>query len=262
MKAPKLNIERTELSNGLVLLLCENRSVPAISINALVRVGERNVPDELAGLGSLTGTLLDAGTENRTATQIAELIESVGGELETGASSATTSINLRVLSSDLDLAIDLAADLLRHSNFPEDRVQMEVDRRIAELQARQDEPRLVAADEFNEIIYAGTPLHRPILGYETTVSHLTPDRIREHHRRFFKPNQAIVSLAGNFDASKTAEKLRAAFGDWSNDGQAPLSKIQTPQLQPAPINRFIKQDKEQLNIFLGHLGITRRHEDY
>lgn len=262
MKAPELNIERVELSNGLVLLLCENKSVPAISINALVKVGERNVPDELAGLGSLTGTLLDAGTENRTAAQIAELIESVGGELETGASSATTGISLRALSSDLDLAIDLTADLLRNSNFPEDRVQMEVDRRIAELQARQDEPRIVAADEFNEIIYAGTPLHRPVLGYETTVADVTPDRLRSYHQNFFTPNQAIVSLAGNFNASATALKLRAAFEDWNNNEQVLLAKIPKPQLQPAPINRFIKQDKEQLNIFLGHLGITRRDEDY
>lgn len=262
MNAPVLNIERAELSNGLVLLLAENRSVPAISINAVVKTGERYVADEQAGLASLAGALLDAGTETRTATEIAELIESVGGELETGASSATTGVSLRALSSDLDLAIDLTADLLRNSTFPDERVRMEVDRRVAELRARADEPRIVASDEFSRIIFAGTPLHRPVLGYETTVARVTPDELRAYHRRFFAPNQTLISVAGDFDTSRAAEKLRAAFGDWSNDRQVEPPPVPAPQLQPAPITRFIEQDKEQLNIFLGHLGITRNDPDY
>jgi zinc protease len=262
VKAPALNIERLELSNGVVLLLSENRSVPAVSINALVKTGERYVSDEQAGLGSLAGTLLDAGTETRTATEIAELIESVGGALETGASSATTGVSLKVLSSDLDLAIDLTADLLRHPAFPADRVRMEVGRRVAELQARQDEPRLVASDEFNEIVYAGTPLRRPTLGYEATVARLTPDALRAYHRDFFRPDQTIVAVAGDFDASATGEKLRAAFGDWERGGQIFLPDVPAPRLQTQAITRFIEQDKEQLNIFLGHLGIARTHPDY
>lgn len=266
MRAPTLNIERVELGNGLVLLLSENRNVPAVSLSAVIKTGERYVADEQAGLASLAGALLDAGTESRTATEIAELIESVGGALEAGASSATTGVNLRVLSGDLDLAINLAADLLRHSIFPEDRVRMEVDKRVAELRARQDEPRLVASDEFNEIVFAGTPLRRPTLGYEATVARVTPAELREYHRRFFRPDQTIVSVAGDFDVSATAEKLRAAFEDWgdglSNNGQAPLPNVSAPQLQPSAVTRFINQDKEQLNIFLGHLGIARTHADY
>jgi zinc protease len=262
VRAPTLNIERVELGNGLVLLLSESRSVPAVSINCIVKAGERYVSDEQAGLGSLAGTLLDAGTETRTATEIAELIESVGGALETGASSATTGVSLKVLSGDLDLAIGLTADLLRHSAFPEDRVRMEVGRRVAELQARQDEPRVVASDEFNEIVYAGTPLRRPTLGYEATVARLTPDDLRAYHRNFFGPERTIVAVAGDFDASTTAERLRAAFGDWKNDGQVPPPDVPAPRLQAQPITRLVNQDKEQLNIFLGHLGIARTHPDY
>lgn len=262
MNAPILNVERIVLDNGLVLLLSENRSVPAIAINALIKTGERYVADEFAGLASLAGTLLDAGTESRTATQIAELIESVGGELETGGSSATTGISLRVLSSDVDLAVELTADSLRRSVFPDDRVRMEVDRRVAELRARQDEPRAVASDAFNEIIFAGTPLRRPVLGYEASVARVTPEALRAYHRRFFAPNQTIISIAGDFDAAATAKKLRAAFEDWSNDGQSAPPQLPAPRLQSQPITHFVHQDKEQLNIFLGHLGITRTHPDY
>jgi zinc protease len=262
VKAPTLDIERVELGNGLVLLLSENRNVPAVSLSAVIKTGERYVSDEQAGLASLAGTLLDAGTENRTAAEIAELIESVGGALETGASGATTGVSLRVLSDDINLAIDLAADLLRRSNFPDDRVRMEVAKRVAELRARQDEPRLVASDEFNEIVFAGTPLRRPTPGYEATVARVTPTELREYHRRFFTPDQTIISVAGDFDASETAEKLRAAFGDWNGGGQAPLPHVPAPQLQPSAVTRFVNQDKEQLNIFLGHLGIARTHPDY
>lgn len=258
----KLNVERLELPNGLVVLLSENRALPAVSINAVVKTGERFVSDNKAGLASLAGEMLDEGTTSRSAQQIASAIESTGGSLQTAGGYATTSLSVTALSSDLDLGLELTADLLRHAQFPEDRLQLETGRRQAEIVARQDEPQIVASEAFNEIIFAGTPQHRPLIGYEETVASLTRADLLAWHRRFFVPNNTILAIAGDFSAADAALKAERLFADWEPAPQFALPDVPRPQRQPQPFTRFISRDKEQVNIYLGHVGIERAHPDY
>ncbi|HZS06915.1 MAG TPA: pitrilysin family protein [Blastocatellia bacterium] len=257
----ELNIERIELPNGLVVLLSENHALPAVSINAVVKTGERYVTDDKAGLGSLAGELLDEGTATRTAQQIAGEIESVGGALQTAAGYATTGVSVTALASDLSLGLELTADLLRHPTFPEDRIALEVSRKLAEIRAKQDEPRVVASEAFNEIIFAGTPQHRPLIGYEETVAKITRASLLDYYRRFFVPNNTIIAIAGDF-SSAVAEKVRQLFGDWPRDPQFEPPAVPRPQRQREPVARFISKDKEQVNIYLGHTGIERANPDY
>src|SRR6266496_399993 len=97
---PKLDVERIELPNGLVLLLSENHSIPSVSINAIVRAGSRFETDEKAGIASLLGALLDAGTPSRTSQQIAETIEAAGGQLGTFGDYQSSGVVVRLLSKD------------------------------------------------------------------------------------------------------------------------------------------------------------------
>jgi zinc protease len=257
----KLNVERIELPNGLIVLLSENRALPAVSISAAVKTGERFVSDDKAGLASLTGEMLDEGTPSRTAHQIASAIESVGGALQTTGGYATTSVSVTALSGDLELGLELTADLLRNPLFPEDRLQLEVGKRLAEIVARQDEPQIVASEAFNEIIFAGTPQHRPLIGYEQTVAKLTRADLLAYHRHFFAPNNTILALAGDFSAAQTAHRIEQLFADWEPGSQLLLPEVPRPQLRQ-PVTHFINRDKEQVNIYLGHLGIERAHRDY
>jgi len=260
--APKLDVERIELANGLVVLLSENHTIPAVSINALVKTGERFVPDELAGLGSIAGELLDEGTASLTAQQIASAIESVGGMLATAGAYATTAVSATVLGGDLDLGLNLTADLLRHPSFPEERIALEVSKRRAEIRAKQDDPRYVASEAFNEIVFAGTPQHRPVIGYEETVAKATRADLLAYHRRFFAPNNTILAIVGDLSAAEVESKVRRLFDDWERDASLSLPSITRAERQPRPITRFLQKDKEQVNIFLGHLGIERADPDY
>ena len=260
--APTLNVERLELPNGLVVLLSENHSIPAVSINAVVKTGERFVTDDMAGLSSLAGTLLDDGTTSLTAQQIASTIESTGGALVTAGTYATTNVSVTLLSSDLDLGLQLAADLLRHPTFPEVRVALEVSKRLAEIQAKQDEPRIVASEAFNETVFAGTPQHRPLIGYEEKLAKITRADLLAYHRRFFAANNTILAIAGNINIAEVADKVRKWFGDWERHAGLSLPVVPSPERQREAITRFITKDKEQVNIFLGHLGIARSNPDY
>ena len=158
---PRLDVERIELANGLVLLLSENHSTPSVSIKAVVRAGSRYEPDEKAGLASIVGEMLDEGTTTRTSQQIAETVESVGGRIGTFGDYQSSGVVAVFLSKDISLGLDVIADLLMNVSFPEDKIRQQIDRRVAQIRSRLDVPRTKASDVFNEIIFKGTPQHRP-----------------------------------------------------------------------------------------------------
>jgi zinc protease len=259
---PRLDVERVELPNGLVLLLSENHTTPSVSIKAVVGAGSRFEPDEKAGLASLLGELLDEGTASRTSQQIAEAVESVGGRLGTFGDYQSSGCVAIFLSKDISLGLDVIADLLMNASFPEDKVRQQVERRVAQIKGRLDVPRTQASDLFNEIVFKGTPQHRPAVGYERTVSRLTRDDVLEFYGRYYVPNNTAVAIVGDIDKAEVRKKVEETFGLWaqSADFEAPAAPAVARQKEA--IERFVSAPKEQVNIFIGHSGIARRNPDY
>ena len=259
---PKLDVERVALPNGLVLLLTENHSIPSVSINAIVKTGSRFEPDEKAGLASIAGALLDSGTTTRTSREIAETIEAAGGQLGTFGDYQSSGVVVTLLSKDLDLGLDVASDLLMNPTFPEDKVHQHIDRRVAQIKARLDAPRTQASDSFNEIVFKGSPQHRPPIGYEGTVKTLTRADVDDYFRRYFVPDNTMLAIVGDIDKSEVKRKVEAGFGKWERAAEFEPPQVPLPQRQTSPIEKFVPAAKEQVNIIIGHLGITRKNPNY
>ena len=258
---PQLDVERVVLPNGLVLLLSENHSTPSVSINGIVLAGSRFEPDDKAGLASLTGALLDSGTTTRTSQQIAETVEGVGGHLATFGEYQSSGVVVTLLSRDTQLGLEIASDLLLNATFPDDKVQQEIARRVAQLKSRLDEPRIQASDVFNEIVFGAAPLHRPSVGYDRTVNALTRADIEGFYRRFYVPNNTIIAIVGDIDKGEIKARVASMFGSWErSEFESPT--VIKPERQTAPIARFVTVPKEQVNIFIGHVGIERRNSDF
>jgi zinc protease len=257
----RLEVERTVLPNGLTLLLSENHSSPSVSIDAVVEAGSRYESDREAGLASLTAELLDEGTTIQTSEQIAEAVESAGGRLRTYGNYRSSGIQGAFLSSDLPLALEIVADLLVNSIFPNDKVVQYVERRCAQLRSRLDVPRVQASDVFNELVFRGHPLHRPSVGYEQTVKELTRPSIVEFHRRFYVPNNTILAIVGDFNAAELKRRVEDLFGQWQR-AELHLPQVPVPVRQNEAIERYVTAPKEQVNVFIGHLGIERKNPDY
>jgi zinc protease len=255
-------VERIQLPNGLVLLLSENHSVPAVSINAIVLAGSRLEPDDKAGLASLTGELIAEGTATRTSQQIAETVESVGGRIGTFGQYETSGAALSILSKDIHLGLDIAADVLINPAFPEDKVIKQIERRIAQLRSRLDVPRTQASDEFNKIIFKGTPRHRPSVGYENTVKNITRDDIIGFHKRYYLPNNTLLAIVGDFQIADVIKLVEETFGKWKPDPDFRASDVVVPLRQKETVEKFVHAPKEQVNIFIGHLGVERNNADY
>jgi zinc protease len=260
--APTLDVERVQLSNGLVVLLSESHSIPSISINAVVRAGSRFETDQHAGLASLVGAVLDAGTVTRTSQKIAETIEAAGGQLGTFGDYQSSGVLVRLLSKDAMLGLDVASDLLMNATFPEDKVRQDIDRRVAQISARLDVPRTKASDVFNEIVFKGSPQHRPPIGYEETITTLTRKDVEGFYRRYYTPENTLLALAGDIDRIGVKSMIEDTFGKWPCDSELALPQVPRPTRQRSPIERFVKASKEQVNVIIGHLGIERTNQDY
>src|SRR5438128_4520015 len=160
------------LENSLKVLLVENPSIPTVSLNASVMAGARYDSEPKAGLAIMASRLLDEGTETRSSFEIADAIESVGGAIEADGSFERIVVSAGVLNKDIELGLDLLADLLMHPVFPQEYVDKEKERTLAEIVSAQDRPQVVAGWAFNELVYQDHPLHRPAQAYPQTVERI------------------------------------------------------------------------------------------
>jgi len=258
---PGLAGERRVLANGLTLLLARNPNLPAVALAGVVKAGSRTESDAEAGVATLMSRLLTEGTKTRSALEIATAIESVGGSLTASAGYESSVVTATVLKKDFDLALDLARDVLMNPAFAQDRVARERDRQLAEIRSAQDRPQTVASWTFNELVFAGHPRHRPPIGYAETVGKLTRDTLLRFHERHFAPTNTVLAVVGDINLEETARKVEAAFAAWT-----PKS-IEPPQLpalrrQSQRVAKYVPMEKEQVNVYLGHLGIDRANPDY
>jgi len=256
-----LTVHSHSLSNGLKILLVENPSLPTVSITGSVLAGARYDPESKAGLAIMASRLLDEGTESRTSLEIADAIESVGGAIETDGSFERIIATASVLNKDIDLGLELLSDLLMRPVFPQEYVDKEKERTLAEIVSAQDRPQVVAGWAFNELVYQDHPLHRPSHGYPSTVVALTRNDLIDFHRRYFVPNNVILSIVGDFRVPELLPKIENAFGSWENK-PVEFPAYPPPLRQAGKRSKFITMPAQQLNIYLGHLGVARTNPDY
>jgi zinc protease len=209
----------------------------------------------------MVSRLLDEGTANRSSLQIAEAIESVGGALETDGSFERIVVSASVLRQDIDLALELAADVLINPVFPPEYVEKEKARTLSEIQSARDRPQVVAGWAFNEMVYGDHPLRRPSHGYPETVERITRTDLQEFHRKFFAPNNALLSIVGDFKVPDLLPRIERFFGAWVSKSISFPSYPQ-PEKQTERRTKYITMPAQQLNIYLGHLGVTRTNPDY
>src|SRR6266566_5196266 len=249
------------LNNGMKILLVENPSLPTVSLNASVLTGARYDPESKAGVAIMASRLLDEGTQTRTSFEIADAIESVGGAIEADGSFERVVVSAGVLNKDVLLGLELLADLLMRPIFPQEYVDKEKERTLAAIASAQDRPQVVAGWAFNELVYQDHPLHRPEHGYPDTVERITRADLLDFHRRDFVPNNIILSIVGDFQVPVLLPKIERAFAGWPNKAIA-FPTYPKPVRQTNKREKYINMPAQQVNMYLGHLGVTRTNPDY
>jgi zinc protease len=246
---------RMILSNGLRVVYERRPSVGVAAVDLYVEGGW--VREAVPGVSALTSRMLEEGSVGRSSQELAAAIEDVGGSLEL----SSTWSSLRTRSEDLELGLELLADVIRRPLFPAESLDWTKQRIIGDLLGDREDPAFRADQVFRAMVYGDHPLGRDHRGGVREIGRLSRADIVAHHQRCFSPETAFLVVVGEFDPRKLKRMIEKQFGDWSPKGEAAPS---WPSLPAAgrPRSRRITHPGEQVHIVLGHRGIDRRHPDF
>ncbi len=259
--AADINPIRFVAPNGLTVLVLEQPALPILQLQALVKAGSAQDPPNKAGLANLTSALLDEGTTRRTAQQIADQIDFVGGSLNTRVSADFTTVSIKVLTKDTDLGFELLSDILLHPSFPEKELTRMRSQILGEIQSEEDEPRLIAAKAFDRLVFKKHPYRWPVNGTKKSLAKISRSDIRNFFSKEYLPNHSILTVAGDITLEQVKARLGKHFGDWKRGTPSPR-KYRKPHPISKPTIRLIHKELTQSTIVLGHMGIRRANPDY
>jgi len=248
----RIDVERRVLGNGLRVLVAPRRHTPVAALHAVVDGGQRR--ERKPGAASLAGAALFAGAGERTEEQVVDDVEFAGASLSTHGSG----LSMRLRASDLPLGISIAADLLRRPRFDPGAVDRERDLAVSELAAERDHPTAVGMRALSAAIYGPHPFARHPRGDPMQLSR---DDLVAYHAEFFRPQTAVVALAGAVDVAEAMRLVEDAFAGWP---AGPSSALPLPAAPPPPSSSEarVPHEGEQLHLFLGHIGVPLRHPDF
>src|SRR5262245_8923650 len=207
-------LKEEKLENGLTTVVAERRELPMVSVRLVLRAGAARDPKGKEGLASLVGSLLRRGTQKRTADQIDEGVESIGGRLSVDTGPDATVLALSAPSERLGELLDVAADLVTRPSFPPKEVDNARARTLASLARALDEPAEVADRALSSAAWGDHPYGHPPEGYTRTVKGLTREDVVAFHKATYVPRGSVLVVAGDVDPAAVLETARKAFGAW------------------------------------------------
>jgi zinc protease len=253
--------EIKNMANGLTVVLVSQNEQPSVSVRMIVRAGAAHDPKGKMGLAMLTATLLDQGAGARTAEQLADDIDFIGGLLASGAGTDLSFVNTVVMKDDYDTGLALMADVVRRPTFLAAEIERQRQQAFSGLKVAAEDPDSVAGRVIDRLIFGFHPYGMPGSGTEASLQGLTRADFVDFHQRHFVPNNALVAVVGDISATDAMAGLAKYFGDWKPGELPPFDPIAPPE----PTKRVIvidRPDAVQTEIRVGHLAIPRKHDDY
>ena len=253
--------EEKTLGNGLRVVVIEQHETPSLSLQLLVPAGKVHTPPGKAGLADATAALIREGTATRSSQQIAQTIDSVGGELNTVATLESGFATVRATSDQLDLGLALLSDVVLRPSFPAEELERWRSQTLSGLQIQQADPNYIADAAFERLVTAGHPYGLPAAGTPESVKGLTRDDLVAFHKRQYVPNGSILAIVGDVKAADAFARAERSFGGWPK-GETPG----IPQGKQAEAKRQIvivdKPDAVQTQIRVGETGLAYRDPDH
>lgn len=248
--------ERVVLDNGTVLLLAEKHDVPLVGLRAIVRGGSVADPAGKAGLAELLATVMQKGAGNRDAAAFAEAAAGVGGDISASADVETVEVTAEFLSRDINLMIELVADMLMRPTLSEDEVEKERDRAIALIAAAKDSNLESLMPSYtNAFIFGEHPFGNSTFGSESSLATITRDDIAQYHADNFGGDRLIIAVAGDFQLEALKARLTKVFGSWEA-AAAPLPEVPVPaRAAPGRVLLIDKPGAAQTYFRIGNVGV-------
>jgi predicted Zn-dependent peptidase len=255
--------EILKISSGIPVWVLPQRELPTLAMTVAMKGGGSLPPSSRAGLAQLAVSMMDEGTANRSAAEIALTSEAMGTSLSTGCTWDGTFVSFRCLKSFLEPSLDLAVDILRRPSFPEPEWERLQGQTLAALRSERDSAEARAYRGLLTAIYDEQhPYRYPLDGTETIVAGQSRSQAVDFHRQFVVPGRAGIIIAGDVDPDSIARLLEERLADW--DGPAmELPAIPSPERAGSPrILLLNRPGAAQAVVRVGHAGVARADVDF
>jgi predicted Zn-dependent peptidase len=240
------------LPGGLRVVTEYLPGVRSASVGVWVGVGSRDEGATVAGAAHFLEHLLFKSTPTRTAVDIAQAVDAVGGELNAFTAKEHTCYYAHVLDTDLDLAVDLVSDVVLNGRCAGGDVELERDVVLEEIAMRDDDPEDALADTFLAALFGDHPVGRPVIGSVRSVSAMTRAQLHSFHQRRYTPERMVVAVAGNVDHDAVLALVRENFGRHLIRGRRPVAPRKgTGRVTGDPRLTLTYRDAEQTHVCLG-----------
>ncbi|WP_064093664.1 M16 family metallopeptidase [Rossellomorea aquimaris] len=249
-------IRKYTCKNGLRIVLEEIPTVRSVAIGIWIGTGSRNETKQNNGVSHFLEHMFFKGTKTKSAREIAESFDSIGGQVNAFTSKEYTCYYAKVLDNHADYALHTLSDMFFNSTFVEDEMTKEKNVVYEEIKMYEDTPDDIVHDLLSKAVYEEHPLGYPILGTEETLHSFNQDKLKQYMYDMYTPDQVVVSVAGNVDESfiKEVENLFGSF----EGGKGPEER-EKPAFHYNKLAR--KKDTEQAHLCLGFNGLQIGHSD-
>ncbi|MDT5158413.1 MAG: zinc protease [Acidobacteriota bacterium] len=212
-------VERT-LKNGLRVIVIENHNTPLVGAQLMVKNGGEVDPASLSGVADMTAELLTKGTKTRTAPQIAQEIEALGGVISTGASWDAAHATVNVISSKTEPAMSILADVVRNPVFNDEEIERLRQQYLDSLSVGMNSPGTLASWVASRVVFGDTPYGHPVSGTTESLQRIKREDVAALHSMYYRPDNAILVIGGDIKAADAFALTEKLFGDWAKPSTA------------------------------------------
>ncbi|MDA8097052.1 MAG: insulinase family protein [Desulforudis sp.] len=250
-------VRKVVLDNGVRVLTEEIPHVRSVSLGVWVNVGSRDESDHNNGISHFIEHMMFKGTKKRTAKEIAESLDAVGGQINAFTTKEYTCYHTKVLDEHIDLAIEVVSDMLFGSLFAPEDIEREKNVIVEEIKMYEDAPDEMVHDVLTGSMWQTHSLGRPIIGNEEIVRNVDRSTLLDFYEQHYRCGDMVISCAGNIKHEQVVEKLRAAFEH--------LPAANGPRLYtaPRPVTEAVcrQKDTEQVHLCVGTEGLRLDDDD-
>jgi len=251
------------LANGLRVFVVTDHEEPAVAAHLVIlSAGTIKDPANLPGVAEMTANMLTQGTTKRSARDIAEAIDFVGGSLGASADKDTTDVTLNVVKKDFSTGLDLMSDVVLHPAFSAEELDRQRQQLLSSLTVEYSDPSFLATAVFGRVLYSSSPYGWPAEGTPDAAQRLTRDDLVKFHVSNYAPNQALLAFAGDITPDEAFAAAEKYFGAWPKADVAASVPAAPQPLHGVHIWLIDKPDAVQTQIRAGNLGIRRNDPNY
>jgi zinc protease len=249
-----------DVENGLEVVVVEHHEQPIVTVSLIIKSGATLDGKEKSSLAQFTSSLLNKGTKDKSSEELAEWIESVGGNYNSGTGNDFTYLNVSILSEYLDTAYEFLADIVMNPTFPDDEFEEERKRVRTELEFQLSDPNSMADRHFNAVVYG----HHPYAIQPTveSVDAVTRDDIASFHERNYVANNAVIFVVGDVKHKDVKKDIKEYFGQWRTGTPDVVEYPEPPERTSKNISLYNRVGSVQTNLYVGHLGLRPLDPDW